>query len=215
MSWQIKFTPSSASQKRALMPDIKPEAVVETGAVVGEGTVIWPTAVIRSGAKIGENCVIGRGVYVDTDVSIGDNCKVQDAVRLYGPSEFADGVFIGPDAVFINDRNPRAIDPDGSIIGRGSWNRQGADVGRGASIGAGAIVHSGVFVGEWAMVGAGAVVAGDVEPYALVTGIPAKRVGWVGEAGHRLVGEEGGLWRCPASGNAYREGAGGLEGVDG
>lgn len=67
----------------------------------------------------------------------------------------------------------------------------------------------------WAMIGAGAVVAGDVEPYALVVGIPAKRVGWVGEAGHRLVSEADGVWRCPVSGNAYREGAGGLEGTVG
>lgn len=197
------------------MPDIKPEAVVEEGAIVGEGTVIWPAAVIRTGATIGQNCTIGRWVYIDTDVTLGNNCKIQDAAQLYGPSEIADGVFVGPDVLFINDRNPRAIDPDGSTIGSGSWTRQGVSVRRGASIGAGAIVHAGVSIGEWAMIGAGAVAARDVEPYALVTGIPAKRVGWVGEAGHRLISQAGGQWRCPASGKAYREGVGGLEGVDG
>ena len=196
------------------MPDVKLEAVVERGAIVGEGTVIWPGTVVRSGAKIGENCVVGRLVYVDSGVSIGDNCKIQDAARLYGPSAIGDGVFIGPNVLIINDRNPRAVSPDGSIVARGSWNRQGADVGTGASIGAGAIVQSGVFIGKWAMIGAGAVVAGDVEPYALVVGIPAQRLGWVGEAGHRLISESDGLWRCPVSGNAYREGVGGLEGTD-
>ncbi|MYH96676.1 MAG: N-acetyltransferase [Acidimicrobiia bacterium] len=196
------------------MSDIKPEAVVEDGAIVGDGTVIWPAAVIRTNAAIGRNCTIGRWVYVDSEVLIGDNCKIQDTARLYGPSEVADGVFIGPDVFFINDRNPRAIKPDGSTIGRDSWNRQGARVGRGASIGAGVIVHAGISIGEWAMIGAGAVVAKDVEPYALVTGIPARRVGWVGEAGHRLLPESSGLWRCPASGNSYREGVDGLEGID-
>ena len=192
------------------MADLKPGAVVEPGASVGGGSVVWPTAVVRAGASIGRNCVIGRGVYVDADVVVGANCKIQDAAKLYGPARLDDGVFIGPGAILTNDRHPRAVTADGALAERDSWVRQGVRIARGASVGAGAVVVGGVTVGEWAMIGAGAVVAEDAAPFSLVVGVPARKVGWVGEAGARLVEEGGGLLRCPISGRLYRQEGDGL-----
>lgn len=195
------------------MGDLKPGSVVEPGASVGDGSVVWPTAVVRTGASIGSNCVVGRGVYVDAEVVVGANCKIQDAAKLYGPARLDDGVFVGPGAILTNDRHPRAIAPDGVPIGRDSWVRQGVSIAEGASVGAGALVVSGVTIGEWAMIGAGAVVANDVAPFSLVVGVPAHRVGWVGEAGARLVEEDGGLLRCPVTGRRYRRESDGLTAV--
>lgn len=196
------------------MGDLKTGSVVEPGASIGAGSVVWPTAVVRAGASIGRNCVLGRGVYVDSEVIVGANCKIQDAAKLYGPARLDDGVFIGPGAILTNDRHPRAIAPDGTPKGRDSWARQGVSIAEGASVGAGAVVVSGVTVGEWAMIGAGAVVASDVAPFSLVVGIPAHPVGWVGEAGARLVEENGELLRCPISGRLYRRQSDGLKAVD-
>lgn len=186
---------------------------MEPGASVGDGSVVWPTAVVRTGASIGSNCVVGRGVYVDAEVVVGANCKIQDAAKLYGPARLDDGVFIGPGAILTNDRHPRAVAPDGGPIGRGSWVRQGVDIAQGASVGAGAVVVSGVTVGEWAMIGAGAVVANDVAPFSLVVGVPAHQVGWVGEAGARLLEEDSGLLRCPVTSRRYRRESDGLTAV--
>ena len=196
------------------MPDLKAGATVEQGATVGEGTVIWTGAVVRENARIGDNCVLGRNSFLDSDVCVGSNCKIQDGARVYGPASIADGVFIGPGAILTNDRNPRAVCPDGTRLGQEGWTRQGVSVAVGASIGAAATVIAGISIGRWAMVGAGSVVTADVEPHALMTGVPAKQTGWVGEVGTRLTREGDGLWRCPVTGSLYVEGADGLQGVN-
>ena len=123
------------------------------------------------------------------------------------------GVFVGPAAVFTNDHCPRAINPDGTLKSASDWERVGVTVERGAAIGARAVCVAPVRIGEWASVGAGAVVTSDVAPYALVVGVPARRVGWVGEAGVPLVAadeeptNEAGdrTWVCPATGRRYVE----------
>ena len=180
--------------------DVSPEATI------GEGSSVWHLAQVREGAVLGAGCVVGRGAYVGTGVRMGDHCKLQNYALVYEPAELGDGVFVGPAAVLTNDTFPRAINPDGSLKSAADWQAVGVRIGRGASIGARAVCVAPVTVGEWATVAAGAVVTRDVPAHALVVGVPARQVGWVGTAGHPLQ-ESGtpGVWRCPATGESYRE----------
>jgi carbonic anhydrase/acetyltransferase-like protein (isoleucine patch superfamily) len=104
------------------------------------------------------------------------------------------------------------VAPDGHVLEAHEWRADGVVVGEGAAVGASSVVVAGVQIGRWALVAAGAVVTADVPDHALVVGTPARQIGWVGHRGHRLV-EDGSMWRCPVSGELYREGADGLEPV--
>jgi acetyltransferase-like isoleucine patch superfamily enzyme len=179
-------------------------ADVDARAQVADSARVWHLAQIREGAVIGENSIIGRGAYIDAGVQIGDNCKVQNHALVYAPAVLADGVFVGPAAVFTNDTFPRAINPDGSLKDATDWTMVGVTVGRGAAIGARAVVLGGVTIGEWAMVAAGAVVTKDVPPHALMAGTPARRVAWVGTDGAKMsqVGE---VWVDGGTGSRYLE----------
>lgn len=187
------------------MTNIAMNASVEPDAVIGDGTVIWDLAQVRSGARIGNSCRIGRNAFIDGSVILGNNCKVQNNSLIYGPASLEDGVFIGPNAVLTNDRYPRAINPDGSIKNESSWECVGVSIGTGASIGAGAIIVSGVRVGAWSLVAAGAVVTADVPQYALVGGVPAIRLSWVGRTGRRLTSVGQGRWQCYTTNISYVE----------
>ncbi|MBU6202384.1 MAG: N-acetyltransferase, partial [Acidobacteria bacterium] len=146
---------------------------------------------------------IGRGAYVGPGVAMGRNCKLQNLALVYEPAVLGDGVFIGPGAVLTNDLFPRAVNPDQTRKTADDWHAVGVTVCDGASIGARAVCVAPVTIGEWAMVGAGAVVVHDVPAHALVVGSPARQIGWVGRAGHRLVEESNGRWRCDATGETY------------
>ncbi len=135
-------------------------------------------------------------------MQLGDNCKVQNYALVYEPAVLGDGVFIGPAVVLTNDTYPRSINPDGSLKSAHDWEPVGVTIKTGASIGARATCVAPVTIGAWAMVAAGAVVVKDVPDYALVAGVPARRLGWVGTAGQPLR-EEGGYWVCPATGERY------------
>ncbi len=178
-------------------------ADVAENATIGDGSSVWHLAQVREDAVLGTGCVIGRGAYVGTGVQMGDNCKVQNYALVYEPAHLADGVFIGPAAVLTNDEFPRAINTDGSAKSADDWSAVGVRIERGASIGARAVCVAPVVVGAWATVGAGAVVTKDVPAYALVVGVPARQIGWVGETGVRLVEMSNGQWTCPASGRTY------------
>lgn len=189
------------------MPRIVESADVSPDAQIGSGSSVWHLAQVREDAEVGENCIIGRGAYVGTGVHMGNNCKIQNYALVYEPARLADGVFIGPAAVLTNDLNPRAINADGSLKDGSDWDAVGVDIGKGAAIGARAVCVAPVKIGEWATVAAGAVVTKDVAPYALVVGVPARQVGWVGEAGVKLQAapDEPGVFVCPKSGKKYRE----------
>jgi len=183
--------------------------VAET-ASIGDASRIWHLAQIREDAVLGSNCNIGRGAYVGPAVRLGNNCKLQNYALVYEPARLADGVFIGPAAVLTNDLHPRAITPDGTLKGSEDWVAVGVTVGRGASVGARAVCIAPLTIGEWATVAAGAVVTRDVPAYAVVAGVPARQMGWVGEAGHPLKRDNGGSWLCPVTGRRYRETGGQL-----
>jgi acetyltransferase-like isoleucine patch superfamily enzyme len=180
-------------------------AVIEPGATIGDGTVVWDLTQVRSGAVLGARCVIGRNVFIDSEVLLGDCCKVQNNALLYAPARLGHGVFIGPAAVLTNDRVPRAVDPDGEPLLAAEWAAAPVTIGDGAAVGAGAVIVAGVAVGAWALIGASAVVTADVAPHALMVGNPARRIGWVGRGGTRLVPIDGGesLLRCPDTGVVY------------
>lgn len=181
-------------------------ADVAGDAEVGEGSSIWHLAQVRGQARLGRNCVVGRGAYIGTGVVMGDNCKVQNYALVYEPAVLGDGVFIGPAVVLTNDTYPRAINPDGTLKSAHDWDAVGVTVGRGAAIGARATCVAPVSIGQWATVAAGAVVVKDVPDYALVAGVPARRLAWVGEAGVPLVpGTDHGTWRCPRTDARYIE----------
>lgn len=179
-------------------------ADVSSDADIGDGSSIWHLAQVREGVRMGRNCIVGRGAYIGTGVVMGDNCKVQNYALVYEPAQLADGVFVGPAVVLTNDTYPRAINADGSLKSAHDWEPVGVTIGRGASIGARATCVAPVTIGEWATVAAGAVVVKDVPAHALVAGVPARRIGWVGRSGHPLAHRDGAWW-CPVTGERYQE----------
>jgi UDP-2-acetamido-3-amino-2,3-dideoxy-glucuronate N-acetyltransferase len=191
---------------------IAPTADVDDDAIVGPGTTIWHLAQVREKAVLGRDCILGRGAYVGPGVLIGDSVKLQNYALVYEPAILEDEVFIGPAAVLTNDVYPRATDVDGRLKRDGDWTADGVIVRRGASIGARAVVVAGRTIGRYALVAAGAVVTRDVPDFALVAGVPARRIGWAGRSGVRLVETAPGRWRCPRTGEEYAEDDGVLSG---
>ena len=174
---------------------------VDGNVQIGEGTKIWHFSHVQSGAVIGKGCTLGQNVNVGNNVRIGNYCKIQNNVSIYEGVELEDYVFCGPSMVFTNILNPRCEFPQ-----RGSEFYAKTLVRRGASIGANATIVCGNTIGRFAFIAAGAVVTKDVPDYALMVGVPAKRVGWVSRHGERLPEpDENGIMVCPKSGWRYKE----------
>jgi acetyltransferase-like isoleucine patch superfamily enzyme len=180
-------------------------ADVASSAQLGVGTQVWHLAQVGDGAVLGRSCVVGRGSYIGPGVSIGDYVKIQNFALVYQPATLGPGVFVGPAAVLTNDLNPRAVDVRGRPKKAGDWSPVGVHVQEGASLGARSVCVAPVTVGRWAMVGAGAVVVDDVPDYALVVGVPARRIGWVGRAGVALRRCDDTTWQCGETGERFTE----------
>lgn len=184
---------------------IAPSADVDERATVGDGSSVWHLAQVREDAVLGQNCIIGRGAYIGSGVRIGDNCKVQNYALVYEPAVLDAGVFIGPAVVLTNDQYPRAVNPDGTLKSGHDWEPVGVTIRTGASIGAGSTCVAPVTIGAWSLVAAGSVVVKDVPDFALVAGVPARRIRWVGKAGVPLEPAGDDLFRCPQTGTLYRQ----------
>ncbi len=189
---------------------VQESADVSPEATIGEGSSIWHLAQVREQAVLGQNCIVGRGAYVGTGVVMGDNCKLQNYALVYEPAVLGHGVFVGPAVVFTNDHFPRSVDPDGRLKRGDDWEAVGVTVKDGASIGARAVCVAPVTIGRWALVAAGSVVTKDVPDFALVAGVPARRIRWVGRAGVPLEPTGDGRWSCPKTGETYVEQNGSL-----
>lgn len=175
---------------------IHESAYVDEGCTIGAGTKVWHFSHIMQGCRIGENCNIGQNVVVSPCVTLGRGCKVQNNVSIYTGVTCEDEVFLGPSMVFTNVINPRAA------VSRKDEFRPTL-LKRGATVGANATIVCGHTLGEYCMIGAGAVVTKDVAPYALMAGVPAKRIGWVSRHGEKLIFDAEGRATCPATGENY------------
>lgn len=184
-----------------------PTAIIDPGAQIGEGTRIWHFCHISPQSVLGANCILGQNVFVANGVLIGNGVKVQNNVSLYTGVTCEDDVFLGPSMVFTNVINPR------SFVERKTEFRPTL-VKKGASIGANATILCGITLGRYCMIGAGSVVTKDVPDFALLTGVPAKQIGWVSRLGHRLLLNDQGEAICPESTEAYKFEHGMLKIVD-
>jgi len=179
---------------------------IDEGAVIGDGTKIWHFCHVLPGAVIGERCNLGQNVVVMSGTILGNNVKVQNNVSIYEGVVLEDDVFCGPSCVFTNVTNPR------SHVSRKSEYRRTL-VRRGSSIGANATIVCGVTLGEYCFIGAGAVVRSDVPAYALMVGVPARRVGWMCQCGLRLQLQDGRA-SCAGCSATYQERDGVLHQID-
>lgn len=178
-------------------PFVHESSYVDAGATIGADTKVWHFCHVMPGAVIGERCNLGQNVVVMNGVRLGNNVKVQNNVSLYEGVELEDDVFCGPSCVFTNVLNPRA-----HVSRKHEYRR--TLVRRGASIGANATIVCGVTLGRYAFIGAGAVVTADTPDFALMVGVPARRVGWTCQCGERLPAPAP-QCRCGACGAGYEE----------
>jgi UDP-2-acetamido-3-amino-2,3-dideoxy-glucuronate N-acetyltransferase len=179
---------------RFLNVRIHESSYVDDPVAIGEGTSIWHFCHILADVIIGRGCSIGQNVMIGPRVKVGDNCKVQNNVSLYEGVTLEDDVFCGPSCVFTNVINPR------SAVSRKSEFKTTL-VKRGATIGANATIVCGHTIGSYAFIAAGAVVTIDVPDFALMAGVPARRIGWMSHHGQRLDRN----LLCPATKHRYRE----------
>ncbi len=140
---------------------------------LGEGVRLF-SFVNAYGCRIGSHTQVGAFVEIQRGAVIGERCKIQSHTFICEGVTIEDGCFIGHGVMFINDRHPRAVNPDGSLQARNDWRCEPTHVRRGASIGSGAVILCGVTIGEGALVGAGAVVTRDVPAGKTVAGVPAR-----------------------------------------
>jgi len=162
-------------------------AIVEENVKIGDGTKIWHFAQVRRGAKIGKNCVIAKSVFIDFDSEIGDNVKIQNHAIIYHKVIIEDGVFIGPNVCFTNDKIPRAINLNGTPKKADDWQVSTIHIGQGASIGGHSVILPGLTIGEFALIGAGTVVTKDIPAFGLVYGNPARLHGFVCRCGKKFA----------------------------
>jgi UDP-2-acetamido-3-amino-2,3-dideoxy-glucuronate N-acetyltransferase len=126
------------------------------------------------GCKIGDNTKIGTFVEIQKGATIGKNCKISSHTFICEGVHIEDNCFIGHNVTFINDKYPRATNPDGDMQTEEDWVCIPTYIRKGASIGSSATLLCGITIGENAIVGAGSVVTRDVPPNCTVVGVPAK-----------------------------------------
>ena len=186
-------------------PRIHESAYIDDNVTIGDGTSIWHFVHVLSNTTVGENCILGQNVMAGPEVRIGNGCKIQNNVALYRGVVLEDHVFCGPSCVFTNVRTPRA-----HVERKDEFSE--TLVKKGSTIGANATIVCGNTLGEYCMIAAGAVVTKNVKNYALMAGVPAKRIGWVSQAGEPIDNND---LVCPRSGEKYQEVDGNLQLIEG
>lgn len=146
-------------------------AIVEKGASIGKRTRVWAFAHILSGAKIGDDCNICDHTFIEGKVVVGDRVTLKCGVYLWDGINIEDDVFVGPGAVFTNDRKPRSRKYPSDYLK--------THLREGCSIGANSTVLAGLTIGCWSMVGAGSVVTRSVPDFGVVWGNPARFQYWI------------------------------------
>ncbi len=154
--------------------NIAPTAIIGIDTKIGKSCIIEDNSYIGSNSCIGDECKIHRNVFIDNNVVIGARVKIQNNNSIYEGVTLEDGVFVGTNVSFINDRYPRSIMRDGRQVVPNDWKLEETRVCYGASIGAGSVIMCGVTIGKWAMVAAGSVVLENVPEGCMVAGNPAK-----------------------------------------
>jgi UDP-2-acetamido-3-amino-2,3-dideoxy-glucuronate N-acetyltransferase len=186
-------------------PRIHESAYIDDNVTIGDGTSIWHFVHVLSNTTVGENCILGQNVMAGPEVRIGNGCKIQNNVALYRGVVLEDHVFCGPSCVFTNVRTPRA-----HVERKDEFSE--TLVKKGSTIGANATIVCGNTLGEYCMIAAGAVVTKNVKNYALMAGVPAKRIGWVSQAGEPIDNND---LVCPRTGEKYQEVDGNLQLIEG
>lgn len=166
---------------------IHPNALVDKGVTIGNGTRVWAFAHLVKGAVIGEDCNICDHTFIEGKVSIGNRVTVKCGVYLWDGVYVEDDVFIGPAAAFTNDIRTRSR--------KYLRDSQPTTLRIGSSIGANSTILPGLTIGRYSLIGAGSVVTRDVPPFAVVYGNPARIQSWVCTCGEPLIFTED-LARC-------------------
>lgn len=148
---------------QSIAPDVK----------LGKGVRIF-NFVNMYGCEVDDDSKIGAFVEIQKGVKIGKNCKISSHTFICEGVTIEDNVFVGHNVSFINDKLPRATNPDGSMQSEADWKVTPTIVRKGASIGTSATILCGVTIGENAIIGAGSVVTKDVPANTIVAGVPAR-----------------------------------------
>ncbi len=143
-------------------------ALIADDVSLGEG-VILNEFINLYGCQIGDGSMIGTFVEIQSGVVIGKRCRIQSHSFLCSGVSLGDRVFIGHGVMFVNDLYPRVKAAEAS-----TWQQKNVIVENDVSIGSGAVILGGITIGSNAMIGAGAVVTRNVEPNAVVYGVPAR-----------------------------------------
>jgi len=176
---------------------LHPSSFIDDNVSIGDNTKIWHFSHVLAHTTIGKDCSFGQNCVVGPKVTVGNGVKVQNNISIYEGVEIEDDVFLGPSMVFTNVINPRAF-----IQRKEEFKK--TLLKKGCSIGANVTVVCGVTIGEYALIGSGAVVNKDVQPYALMVGVPAKQIGWVGISGNTLNFNKDNIALDSSDGNKYK-----------
>lgn len=155
--------------------------IAESVQLGNDVRIFQPALVNLYGCRIGDETKVGAFVEIQKGATIGRRCKISSHSFICEGVEIDDEVFVGHGVMFTNDRYPRATNPDGSLQTEADWQVEPTRVAKGASIGTHATILCGLTIGEGALVGAGALVTRDVPPFAIVAGVPARKIGDVRE----------------------------------
>ena len=151
---------------------------IDSSVVLGKGVAIYHESLVNLyGCSVGDDTKIGAFVEIQKNAVVGRRCKISSHTFVCEGVTIEDEVFVGHGVMFVNDRYPRATNPDGSLQTQEDWSVLPTRVCRGASIGSNATVLPNLTIGEGALVGAGAVVTRDVPAFAVVAGVPARVIG--------------------------------------